>query len=112
MQADSPTVRQRLDWQLLPKTKGHDRDTDVWSPCPSCPSVPSNNSGWASGQGSLPCVRLGCILGLESLAWKDSRRCPAEEQPSPYCSNPRASTGCLVLTRSSATFRCMAVARV
>lgn len=59
MQADSPTVGQRLDWQLLPKTKGHDRDTAVWSPCPSCPSVPSNSSGWASGQGSHPCqIRL------------------------------------------------------
>lgn len=57
MQADSPTVGQRLDWQLRPKTKGHDRDIATWSPRLS---VPSNSSGWASGQGSHPCVRLSC----------------------------------------------------
>lgn len=51
------------------------------------------------------------ILGLEPLAWKDSRSHPAEEQTSQYCFNPRPSTGFLVLSKPSTTFRCVTGAR-
>lgn len=62
MQADSPAVGQRLDWCLLPKTKGHDRDTGVcvvlMAFLPLCTFLRA--VAGRLGRVIVPCVRLDC----------------------------------------------------